>query len=160
MTHRKVDYAKLTDAVRAGKSCGDVARQFTVCEATVRIACHREGFNFVHAQRSNRAKRDKAIAEMVAEGATIATAAERFNVRNDTATNACRVHGLRFDRQRLKPLSALTFAILADLLNTTESQVTIARSFCVSRQYVEQLEAGARRAGIKLARSDRRKGKT
>lgn len=159
MSRRKFDRKAIAKAVRAGETTVAVAKRLGACIATVYNACRVEGVDIEAFDRARRKKRDKDIAEVVKAGAAPIEVAQQFGVSIGVVYDACRMHGVTFLQRSLKPLNALTFAILAELLNTTESRCVIARSFCVSRQYVEQLAVSAEQAGIKLASPDRHRGK-
>lgn len=107
-----------------------------------------------HPQR--RARRTE-IAHLVAGGLPVAEAAQQFGVTITTVQNACSEHGVRIRSGRPRRKSgARTFDLLADLLSTDDSLRVIAERRRVSKQWVSDILARARAAGIHMPH--RRKG--
>ncbi|MBC7855578.1 MAG: hypothetical protein IAF94_19280 [Pirellulaceae bacterium] len=135
----------MAEAVRLGKSVGEVADAFKMSEATVRLACvtHHVVFPRKIALRASRAEELRPLAEAVLNGQSISEIALAFGVNCYDVRAACSEHHVHIPRD--KKVGALR--ILAGIIAGKETSA-ISQELGISRQRVEQVKNLAERAGV------------
>lgn len=81
----------------------------------------------------------------VKQGGTIAEASRMFGYNYIEVWEACNRAGVSSPKMKIS-----TYEILADLINTSQTQTEIAEKYHISRQRVSEIAINARQAGIKL----------
>jgi hypothetical protein len=86
----------------------------------------------------------------IAAGSTIDEVAAKYRVSSGTARDACLVAGVAPPSRRVAIRSTGSLAILAALINTDETEASIAARMRLTRQRVNQIKQAAVAAGIAI----------
>lgn len=94
-----------------------------------------------------RRERRAAIAKAVADGNSVAEVCASFGVTSTTARNACEDFGVTLSKSHPNEKFSV-YGIIADLINTSDSIVSLGGKYHVSHQRIHQIYAKAKMYGI------------